>query len=285
MLSVLWLIGALAMVAATSLALARTGAQASRNRILLARAGWAREACMEILLGRYAQAADRPIVEKLADVAPALDSVDLGRDTWCEVALDDPSSLLNLNLSDAEQLRALLGSDSLVDALLDWRDPDDVTRPAGAEASWYRAHDRIAPRNRPFASVEELSLVTGFDTLSLGRLFTTRGNGMVNVNSAPAPVIRAALRLPDETVAMLMRRRSVGRRVTGVDELLALASPSARQILSARYQDLVQRSGFAPAEMVAAVSGHVGGSRLSATMYATLVPLPERLAVIRRETE
>ena len=285
LLSVLWLIAALAMVAGTSLALARTGAQASRNRILLTRAGWAREACLEILLGRYAQAANQPIVAKLADLAPALDSVDLGRGTWCDVTLDDPASRLNLNLADAEQLRAVLGTDSLVDALLDWRDPDGVPRPAGAEASWYRAHRRIPPRNGALASVKELGLVRGFESLSLDGLLTTRGNGTVNLNAAPALVIRAALQLPEETVAMLIRRRSQGRQVTSVDELLALASPSARQILSGRYQELVQRSAFAPSEIVASVSGHVGNSPLGATMYATLVPLPDRLAVIRRETE
>jgi general secretion pathway protein K len=285
LLSVLWIITTLAAVAGGSLALARTGAQASRNRILLTRAGWAREACMEILLGQYAQSAAQALAEKLDGLVPALDSVDLGRGAWCRVTLDDPSSHMNLNLADASQLRAALGNDSLVDALLDWRDSDDITRPAGAEGSWYRAHDRVAPRNGPFASVEELGLVRGFDSLAQDRLFTTRGNGAVNLTSAPALVIRATLQLPEETVAMLMHLRSAGRPVTNVDQLLALAAPPARQALSARYQDLIQRTTFSPSEIVAFISGHVGNSQLRATLYATMVPLPERLAVIRRETE
>src|SRR6266540_5776489 len=55
LLAVLWVLTALTVLAGAALAVARTGSQATRNRILLARAEWAREACGEILLGRYAQ--------------------------------------------------------------------------------------------------------------------------------------------------------------------------------------------------------------------------------------
>src|SRR6266498_1464935 len=109
LLAVLWVLTALVALAAAALAVARTGSQATRNRILLARAEWAREACGEILLGRYAQDA----------AVRSLDTVDLGRGTWCTAALDDPSSRLNLNLADRAALVGMLRATAAPGAPID----------------------------------------------------------------------------------------------------------------------------------------------------------------------
>jgi hypothetical protein len=64
---------------------------------------------------------------------------------------------------------------SMASRVIDWRDPDDVAGPAGAEAADYRAAGlHYGPRNGPFQSVEELRQVLGMDTLrgSVLRLFT-----------------------------------------------------------------------------------------------------------------
>src|SRR5256885_2327747 len=71
--------------------------------------------------------------------------------------------------------------DSLIDALLDWRDPDTVPRRFGDESS--------GNRNAPLADVWELRAVRGFTDPLVGRLarfLTTRGTGAINVNAAPA---------------------------------------------------------------------------------------------------
>ena len=71
LLAVLWTITAVSVLAGAVMTVARLGSTTTRNRVLLARAGWAREACVEILQARYAQ-----------DVSVRrLDSVDLGRGT------------------------------------------------------------------------------------------------------------------------------------------------------------------------------------------------------------
>ncbi len=289
LLAVLWLTAALSVIAGMTLAVARTGLEASRNRILLERAGWAREACVELLLGRWALMDDSlATAERMKRLQAPLDSVDLGRATWCSVHLEDPSARLNLNLADRTQLHALLGSDSLADALLDWRDGDDLARPNGAERRWYRSHHRPEPTNRPFASVGELLLVRGFESADSGHLasrLTVRGRGTINLNAAPPDVIQAALALPSETLATLLRRRDLGLKLTGLDELIGLSPPVARRELSARYQELLQRVSVVPTGLVALVSGRIEGSPLAASAALTLVPLPERLAVIRRETE
>src|ERR1041385_5436076 len=98
LLAVLWTLTAVAVLTAAVLAAARLGSAATRNRVFLARAGWAREACAEILQARYAQ---EPSVRHL-------DSVDLGRGTWCSASLEDPSVKLNLNLADRRALVTVL---------------------------------------------------------------------------------------------------------------------------------------------------------------------------------
>src|SRR5260370_34214566 len=128
LLTVLWVLVAVSALAGAALTAARTGSLATRNRVLLARAGWAREACVEILLARYAQDSG----------LRALDAVDLGRGTWCRATLEDPGAKLNLNLADRAALVAVLAAasrrsapsaESVADALLDWRDADTIPRP------------------------------------------------------------------------------------------------------------------------------------------------------------
>jgi type II secretory pathway component PulK len=289
LLSVLWLTAALALVTAGALANARSGAQASRNRILLERETWAREACIVLLMGRWMLSNDDgPVESKIQPIAGLLDSVDLGRDTWCRIRWEDPGSRLNLNLADQAQLTTVLGSDSLVAALLDWRDPDQAERPHGAEASWYRRQRRIPPRDGDFASVNELGMVRGFDSTrveQLQDLLTVEGHGVINLNAALPEVIRAALQLPDEVVMTIERRRASGHPVVSLDELIALSAPSIRPWLGAHYQELMQKVVFAPRELVIVAEGHVGSSFLNATARLTMVPLPERLALIRRESD
>ena len=55
LIAVLWVVVGAGALAAAALTTARLGSSVSRNRILLLRARWAREACAEILLARYAR--------------------------------------------------------------------------------------------------------------------------------------------------------------------------------------------------------------------------------------
>ncbi len=54
--------------------------------------------------------------------------------------------------------------DALVNALVDWRDGDDIVTENGAEAAEYASAGlAYGPRNAPLLSVDELGLVLGFD--------------------------------------------------------------------------------------------------------------------------
>lgn len=247
LLTVLWAIVALGTVAGISASLARRGFHLTRNRIVLARAGWAREACVSILHARYS--ADASIRR--------VDSVDLGRGAWCTAALHDPSGRLNVNLAPPATLRAALG-DTLADALLDWRD-----------------------RSGPLASVAELRLVRGFEEVPLDH-FTTRGDGRINPGIAPDFLLRALPGMDETVVAAVEGRRG---SINSLDALIAIAPPSARQRVLAHYAELQSQTTYAPVVLIAHVQGAVGSSLPRSNAWLTLVPAGGRLAVVSREAE
>ena len=277
LLAVLWTLTAVTAFTGAALAVARLGSTTTRNRVLLARAAWAREGCVEILQARFAQDAS------VRDLHP----VDLGRGTWCSATLEDPSAKLNLNLADRPALITVLQAvvqrsiavDSLADALLDWRDPDVVPRPLGDESS--------RNRNGPFADVRELRYVRGYTDSLVARLtpfMTTCGTGVINVNAAPEAVLAALPGVTDETVRIVMLHRSSGL-LPDADVLSGLLSPSARATLLASYPEFVRATVFAPPQLVGVVTGGVRGTLITARVTLTAVPVAGRLAVIRRETE
>ena len=277
LLAVLWTLAAVSTLAGVAITTASLGSATTRNRVLLARAGWAREACAEILEARYAQGTS----------IRAMDTVDLGRGTWCSATIEDPSVKLNLNLADRAALVSVLQTvvsrsgtvDSLVDALLDWRDPDREPRPFGDEPA--------TARNGPLADIWELRHVRGFsDSLvaSLAFLLTTRGTGAINVTAAPPQVLATLPGMTDETVQVLTMKRA-SARIPNADALVGLLSPGARAALLGSYPEFARAAVFAPPLLVAVVTGGVHRTSLVARVTITAVPVAGRLAVIRRETE
>jgi len=278
LLAVLWVITALGVLAGSALLTSRQGQLASRNRLVLARAEWAREACVEIVLGRYA--ADSTL--------RSVDTTDLGRGTWCTARLTDPASRLNLNTADSSALRALLGNDSLVDALIDWRDADTITRAAGAEADWYRDSRRPLPRNGSLRSVRELSLVRGFEAIPFERLqkvLTTDGVGRIDLNLAAPEVLATIPGLGAEAIGVLLGRRRAGERVSSADGLLGGLSPVGRRALADRFPEFMSRAAFTPGHFILEADGGVRGYPLLASAQLEVTPAGRRLAVLTREVQ
>jgi general secretion pathway protein K len=96
----------------------------------------------------------------------------------------------------------------LVDALKDWMDSDDEPTGFGAESSYYRALETpCSCKNGPLDRIEELRLVRGVtrelfegtaDRLGLRDYVTVFGNGSININTAPLPVLMALSETMDE---------------------------------------------------------------------------------------
>lgn len=278
LLAVLWVLTALGVLAGSALVTARDGRFASSNRLVLTRAEWAREACVEIIASRFA--ADSTL--------RALDSTDLGRGTWCTARLVEPESRLNLNTADSTALRAVLGNDSLVEALLDWRDPDSGARPRGAEADWYRQYKRPLPRNGDLRGSHELKLVRGFEGLSAERveaLFTVVGPGRIDVNAAAPEILSTVPGLGVEAIAFLLQRRRTGEYPGSADALVNGLSPAGRRVLMDRYEGFLALAAFTPSRFILEATGGVTGYPLHASARLEVIPTGRRLAVITREVQ
>jgi len=121
-----------------------------------------------------------------------------------EVSIQDASGLIDINTASEELLRGLIGivgpggqeGSALADAILDWRDIDNVRRPHGAEDGDYRqaalAH---GAGDGPFDSVEQLRQVMGMNAEIYDRMspWVTVYSGSTGVNPrlAPEPVLRS----------------------------------------------------------------------------------------------
>ncbi len=88
------------------------------------------------------------------------------------VRVDKESSRLDLNSGNEGEIKQKLSlmmdekhqdeADAVSDAILDWRDPDDMARPHGAEAPAYAARGlNYRPADGPFNALSELLLVIG----------------------------------------------------------------------------------------------------------------------------
>lgn len=92
------------------------------------------------------------------------------QDARVEVMVTDERGKLNLNAATEDELRQLFFANGLeedqatelTDAILDWIDIDELTRPNGAELPEYEAAGyQVGPGNRRFVMVEEMLQVLG----------------------------------------------------------------------------------------------------------------------------
>ena len=161
----------------------------------------------------------------------------------CDVVMRDAGELLHLNRATEEQLRRLLmalhvdasRADRVAQAILDWRDGDDLHRPRGAErADYLRTGSPVLPENMPFASVGTLRHVAGVGDALYERIhtyFTVVGSGRVNLNAAGPAVLSTLPGMSEESVALVMRDRRRGRRITSLSTFAQQLSTGARRRL------------------------------------------------------
>lgn len=122
-------------------------------------------------------------------------------------------------------LDALGLDNSVADPLFDWLDADDTPRASGAESSYYLSLDPpYRAKNGPLDTLGELSLIKGYagpvfatlmgrkkgDRLKspLSPLLTLYSTGPINVNTAPAPVLRSlAYEITDDVAKEILKAR------------------------------------------------------------------------------
>lgn len=206
---VLWLIVVLASVAAAAVSTVRRQSDVVVNLRAAAEARAAAESGVVVVLEELRIAfsatsdfADLPgAYPRMVGRLERLGQQALGKARF-QVAVVDLNARIDLNRSDVTTLATFLGTfvgegeaRSLADALLDWRDPDGVPRPTGAEAEAYAASGSgFAPPDRPLRRLEELPHIAGFTeeiAAAIAPYVTVWGDGRLNVNTAPERVLAA----------------------------------------------------------------------------------------------
>lgn len=159
------------------------------------------------------------------------------------IVMRDAGAFLHLNQASEEQLRRFLvalrvdasRADRVAQAILDWRDGDDLHRARGAErADYLRAGSPVLPDNAPLSDIASLRHVAGVGDVMYALMrpyVTVLGSGRVNINSAEPPVLIGLPGMGDESVGLVMRYRRQGRRITSLNALAQALSAGGRRRL------------------------------------------------------
>jgi general secretion pathway protein K len=203
---VLWIIALLTIIAVAMSSAQRTETALTANLLDAA---------------RFRAQADAAVAyAALQLMAPPVAELEEGAETWVpdgqprswtfagaelEIVVLNEASLIDLNQAPRELLIGLLAAaevpeeeqDAIADAILDWRDEDDLHLAAGAEDPDYAAAGlSYGAKDAPFESVEELRDVIGMSRdlyRALAPVLTVAGTGRVDEALAP-PMVVAALR-------------------------------------------------------------------------------------------
>jgi general secretion pathway protein K len=154
------------------------------------------------------------------------------------VRMIDEGGKISLNRADEALLRKVfetLGLDAkaqeeVADAILDWRDPDDLHRLHGAEDEYYqKLPEPYRAKNGPFDSVDELLQVRG---ITRELFFGTRDRGL-GADEAPVIPLREVFSVFNRSANINVRTAPVAvlRVVLGGEEA------AVEEILTARDED------------------------------------------------
>jgi len=166
LVSVLWLLVLLTTIAVTLTTTVRSEIRAVGNTVEMTRAKYAAEAGVElgVLNLLIPQIQRYPTDGSVRELTL--------RDVTVRIATRDEAGKVDLNHAGAEVLIALLvqagvemnRASAIADAVLDWRDDDDMRRLNGAEDADYRIAGRgYGAADDKFYSVDELQRVLGME--------------------------------------------------------------------------------------------------------------------------
>jgi hypothetical protein len=259
---------------------------------------WRAEGCVERVRASIADALAQSDLNRGRDASTwlTLDSVvamtPITAAVSCNVTMRAAGASLDVNEADDEMLRSLLvaagieapRADSMTDALLDWRDADDLPRPLGAERVWYMDAARPPPRNAPLADQRELRLVRGFETPSVLDSLLGVERGRIPLAIAPIPVMAALPGIGEEALARIAERRLHGVWPADLMVLGAALSTAARETMLARFAELSRWTTLDPDAWILTSRAADGSSAVSAVVEVRLVRAGLRAAIVRRRS-
>jgi general secretion pathway protein K len=187
--------------------------------------------------------------------------------------LQDTGMWLNINQASEEMLHSFLAqglridyawADRVTQAILDWRDADDLPRINGAERDEYlEAGLAVLPANRLFTRVDELRHVMGVTPELFEAMqphLTVLGSGRININAAPEPVLLAVPTFTPQVAREILRRRDAGETARSAIELRALLGSLYQPPGGAAATDFGRRVTYQTNEVEILAEGRVSGS-------------------------
>jgi len=241
LLVVLWVIALLSFLIITSMMVVMQDVETVSARRLVFRARQLAEAGVAIGANPVVKAGD-PLLRKKVSYAESY-----------EVNITTEEGRLNISALLTEERRGVLerlfGSwglrppeaQAVVDSLMDWVDADDFKRLTGAEKKDYQKDgfdDR--PYNRPFQSLDEVTLVRGMDLVAQANpgwrnAFTLWGSGALDINEAPAELIAIVADVPLSAARTLVNERNGADGIPHTDDDQPMKSlEEAMALLGAR---------------------------------------------------
>jgi general secretion pathway protein K len=223
-------------------------------------------------------------------------SVALG-DVHFRLDVHDTGLALNLNLATERMLRAFFArglqldyptANALTQAILDWRDEDDLPRVNGAEREQYlEAGAVVLPANRPFGDVDELRYIMGMTPELLEKILPfvrVIGSGRVNVNAAPVEVLSALPGFTPAQWASFVRQRNAGRYAANATELRRMFGITA-QVPAAETQEFNRSATFSTNEVTIVAEGQIEESPVRARATLIVARSQNGAVVVWRKVE
>lgn len=201
---VMWVIAMLSVLLGSFALVARTEGLQSRHLFDTTTARYAAEAGLNLAI--YGLSKSDPQQKWVADGRPYMFMFD-GAEV--EISITDDSGKIDINAADTVSLKNLFvgagveeaKAEELADAIQDWRDPDDLTQPHGAERGDYSAAGLpYSPRNAPFETLSEIQQVFGMDYALYAKIepAITMFSGRSTPSAAYAPM-EAMMAIPGMT--------------------------------------------------------------------------------------
>ena len=155
-------------------------------------------------------------------------------DRNCDVFISDESGKINVNKITEETRESFvkfltaykleeLTAQTITDSILDWLDADDLHHANGAEKDYYATlPEPYEPKNGPFESIEELTLVKGITPQIFELLrdhLTIYGSGKINVNFASKEVLLYVPTITEEIAKGIIHYREKRGKIGKIDDL------------------------------------------------------------------
>jgi len=172
---VIWAVAIASIVVASTQVLAWRQAVVGREALARVQARWAARAGIEQMIAIMEYYSTHPVADDAKALARDLEEHCIGetdtgefdirhfRDGLAYAGPMDEHSKLNINLATRTQLLGLpFMTPDVVDAIIDWRDANDLAEAMGAESEYYANRGmKYRPRNADFRNIAELELVAG----------------------------------------------------------------------------------------------------------------------------